>query len=119
MGPRKKPRLQDQEDAKAGEWKCESCFHINPAAAMTCDLCTAPPNDNMKIDDKDDRQIEELSFISSDNEEDELSGITEKDPLVVPTLAEEDKAETTGNHEASRCDNRATSKQLRDEDDLN
>eukprot|EP00579_Thalassiosira_antarctica_P018379 CAMPEP_0201932912 /NCGR_PEP_ID=MMETSP0903-20130614/30466_1 /ASSEMBLY_ACC=CAM_ASM_000552 /TAXON_ID=420261 /ORGANISM="Thalassiosira antarctica, Strain CCMP982" /LENGTH=779 /DNA_ID=CAMNT_0048472681 /DNA_START=11 /DNA_END=2350 /DNA_ORIENTATION=+ len=26
---------------KVGEWKCEACFYINPAEAMTCDSCTA------------------------------------------------------------------------------
>jgi hypothetical protein len=26
---------------KAGEWKCKTCFYINPSEAMNCDSCTA------------------------------------------------------------------------------
>mmetsp|Transcript_3424 Transcript_3424/g.8700 ORF Transcript_3424/g.8700 Transcript_3424/m.8700 type:complete len:463 (+) Transcript_3424:3-1391(+) len=26
---------------KAGEWKCQTCFYINPVDAMSCDSCTA------------------------------------------------------------------------------
>ena len=37
---------------KEGEWKCKSCFYINPSEAMTCDSCTAikdrPPGQVLK-----------------------------------------------------------------------
>jgi len=37
---------------KEGEWKCKSCYYINPPEAMTCDSCTAikdrPPGQVLK-----------------------------------------------------------------------
>ena len=37
---------------KEGEWKCKTCFYINPSEAMTCDSCTAiknrPANETLK-----------------------------------------------------------------------
>jgi len=121
-----------QKDIKAGEWKCMSCLHINPAEALTCDSCTANPetdkswskeskktghtdhnkteertneSSRKKSDHTDDLQVEELELdLSSDSDGDESSSIFHNDALAAPMLVQEDLLKIADEIGASGCD---------------